>query len=151
MQDLEYVEKGDAQTKGRFIALPTVASQVQAAGWRTAIASTKAVGVLLDRPGGRRAGTVPPAADFFTQTQGGKVELGSGPPQGASSGQTELGAYPAEIAFPNEVQDAWTTNSVVDLMWKNGVSPFTMIWLSEPDFTQHQNGVGSEPALAAIR
>src|SRR5471030_897442 len=31
-QDLEFVEKGDAQTKGRFIALPTIAAQIQSAG-----------------------------------------------------------------------------------------------------------------------
>ncbi len=151
MQDLEYVEKGDAQTKGRFIALPTVAAQVQAAGLRSVVASTKGVGVLQDRPGGRRGDTSPPSIDLFTQAKSDQLTLQSVPAAAATSIQSALGALPAAITFPNEAQDEWIANAVLDGMWKSGVPAYTMIWLSEPDFTQHQHGLGSEQALAAMR
>jgi arylsulfatase A-like enzyme len=35
-------------------------------------------------------------------------------------------------------------------LWKDGVPKYTLLWLSEPDKSQHENGVGSSNALVAI-
>ena len=36
-------------------------------------------------------------------------------------------------------------------LWNDGVPEFTLIWLNEPDITQHQTGPGSPESLAAIK
>src|SRR5438046_8700256 len=43
------VEKGDKLSGGKYISFPTIAEIVQDAGGRTAIATAKTVGLLLDR------------------------------------------------------------------------------------------------------
>ncbi len=43
------VEKGDELSGGKYILIPTIAEIVQRAGGRTAIATAKTVGLLLDR------------------------------------------------------------------------------------------------------
>src|SRR5437867_1384448 len=43
------VQKGDELSPGKYISVPTIAELVQLAGGRTAIATTKTVGLLLDR------------------------------------------------------------------------------------------------------
>src|SRR5260370_2355382 len=43
------VEKGDELSGGQYILIPTIAEIVQRAGGRTAIATAKTVGLLLDR------------------------------------------------------------------------------------------------------
>src|SRR6266481_3200071 len=46
------VKKGDQLFNGKYISVPTIAELVQRAGGRTAIASAKTVGLLLDRHAG---------------------------------------------------------------------------------------------------
>src|SRR5438093_1810785 len=46
------VGKGDELSGGKYISVPTIAELVQRAGGRTAIASAKSVGLLLDRQTG---------------------------------------------------------------------------------------------------
>jgi predicted AlkP superfamily pyrophosphatase or phosphodiesterase len=150
-QDLEFVTKGDALTEGRYIALPTIAAQLQAAGLRTIVASTKAVGLLQDRPGARRAETIPPSVDLYTQPAGDGSEMRSVPAAATAQVKAAIGPFPSAVSFPNTAQDAWTVKAVTDYLWKSEVPVFTMIWLSEPDYSQHQYGLGSEPALAAMR
>ncbi len=45
----------------------------------------------------------------------------------------------------------WTTSALIDPLWKNGVPEFSLLWMNQPDFAQHQSGPGSEISLAAIK
>lgn len=156
-QGPDYIAKGDALTKGKYLALPTIAAQVQATGQRTVVASTKSVALLFDRPGGRHGETVPPSTDLFTGTQnragiGGSETIALSVPTDAMKViQDAVGVLSGTLTYPNEVQDAWTTTAVLDQLWREEVPVFTTLWLSEPDYTQHQHGPGSPEALAAIR
>jgi arylsulfatase A-like enzyme len=47
--------------------------------------------------------------------------------------------------------DAWTTKAVTDFLWKDGVPALSVIWLGEPDLTEHESAPGAPPALAAIK
>jgi arylsulfatase A-like enzyme len=51
---------------------------------------------------------------------------------------------------PNTARDVWTTKALTDTLWKNGVPRFSLLWLSEPDASQHANSPGSETALAGV-
>ena len=49
IEEVAAIRKGDAETNGKYIQLPTVAETLRAAGLRTAVAGTKPVALLLDR------------------------------------------------------------------------------------------------------
>ena len=48
-------------------------------------------------------------------------------------------------------QDAWTTKSVTDFLLKDGVPTLSILWLGEPDLTQHESAPGAPAALTAIK
>jgi arylsulfatase A-like enzyme len=40
---------------------------------------------------------------------------------------------------------------LIGSLWKDGVPPYSLLWLAEPDFSQHATGPGSAQSLAAIK
>ncbi|HZR05963.1 MAG TPA: alkaline phosphatase family protein [Candidatus Udaeobacter sp.] len=48
-------------------------------------------------------------------------------------------------------RDGWTTKAVADLLWKDGLPTLSVIWLGQPDLTEHESAPGAPPALAAIK
>src|SRR5437899_2188168 len=58
-----------------------------------------------------------------------------------------LGSFPSG----HLQQDAWTTKALTDLFWRDGVPEFSLLWLGEPDLTQHESAPGAQPALTAIK
>jgi Type I phosphodiesterase / nucleotide pyrophosphatase len=131
------VKKGDELSGGKYIAVPTIAELVQRAGSRSLIAAAKTVGLLLDRHpndvGARNSATL----------FGGKALPGA-----VLDPITEkLGPFPST----HLQQDSWTTKALIDLFWKDGVPAFSVLWLGEPDLTEHQTAPGDPAALAAIK
>jgi arylsulfatase A-like enzyme len=136
------IRKGDEISDGHYLNAPTVAEILHAHGLATVIAGSKQVALLHDRA--RRADkpgvspvlyqgeTLPPAlASALTQT------LGDFPPNGRDDDK--------------RARDAWTTQALIGSLWKDGVPPYTLLWLAEPDSTQHATGPGSAQSLAAIK
>jgi predicted AlkP superfamily pyrophosphatase or phosphodiesterase len=131
------VSKGDELSGGKYISVPTITEIVQRAGGRTAIASAKTVGLLLDRHAG-----IGPAKNSVTLFAGQTLPSGAFAPV-----VTALGPFPsAHLQY-----DAWTTKAVTDFLWKDDVPSLSVIWLGEPDLTQHESAPGAPPALAAIK
>jgi arylsulfatase A-like enzyme len=58
-----------------------------------------------------------------------------------------LGPFPSS----HLQQDAWTTKALTDFFWKDGLSVLSILWLGEPDLTQHETAPGAPEALAAIK
>ncbi len=131
------VKKGDQLSNGKYISVPTIAELVQRAGGRTAVASAKTVGLLLDRSVG-----IGPAKNCTT------LFAGSALPDGVL---TRIAAALGPFPSARLQKDRWTTKAVTDFVWKDGVPAFTMLWLGEPDLTQHETAPGAPPALAAIK
>src|SRR5881397_2496966 len=48
-------------------------------------------------------------------------------------------------------QDSWTTKALTDFFWKDGLPVLSILWLGEPDLTQHESAPGAPAALAAIK
>jgi predicted AlkP superfamily pyrophosphatase or phosphodiesterase len=48
-------------------------------------------------------------------------------------------------------QDSWTTKALTDVLWKDGLPALSILWLGEPDLTQHESAPGAPAALAAIK
>lgn len=144
---IETVRRGDAVTGGRYIAVPTLPELLHAAGRRTAVAGTKPVALLWDRaeredptlPEAVRESPVVFAGNTLPRSLGAEIErtLGVG--------------FPMDVKFPNTVADQWTTRALTEVLWRDEVPAFSVLWLSEPDYSQHQTGPGASMALAAIR
>ena len=136
------VRRGDEATAGRYIAVPTVAEILHAHGLRMVVAGSKQVALLHDRS--RRAND-PGASPVL-------YEGATLPPSAELPLPALLGDFPPvpEDQFKG-ARDAWTTAALIGEFWRDGLPPYTLLWLSEPDFSQHATGPGSEQSLRAVR
>ena len=143
-ENLDAVRRGDLLTGGRYLTASTLAEILQGAGLRTVIAGGKPVALFHDRSSRK----VSDAAKHSPILYEGKTI-----PRDLVDSLNKVNddkAFPGTIAIPNTAQDHWTTRSLVRALWKDGVPKYTLLWLSEPDKSQHDSGVGSGNALAAI-
>jgi len=152
----QVVKKGDEVSGGKYISVPTLAELVQRAGGRTIIATAKTVGLLLDRQIGGSSTAVnasaPPVAEGERMKVRGSRSVtlfaGNALPSGALASITAaLGPLP----LGHLQQDSWTTKALTDCLWKDGVPALSILWLGEPDLTQHESAPGAPAALAAIK
>src|SRR5438045_7237915 len=131
------VKKGDELSGGKYIAAPTIAELVQRSGGRSLIAAAKTVGLLLDRQ-----------ANDIGAKNSVTLFAGKALPSAAIDPITEkLGAFPSA----HLEKDSWTTKALMDVLWKDGVPAFSILWLGEPDLTEHETAPGAPAAIAAIK
>jgi arylsulfatase A-like enzyme len=74
--------------------------------------------------------------------------------QGEAIPSSALGVITEKLGpFPSAhlQRDSWTTKALMDVLWKDGIPAFSILWLGEPDLTQHETAPGTPEALAAIR
>ncbi|MDQ6940869.1 MAG: alkaline phosphatase family protein, partial [Verrucomicrobiota bacterium] len=138
----ENIVRGDQITAGKYLSAPTIVELLQASGKRTAVAGSKWVAKLFDRSQ-ERASEIARKSDALS---GGEAQ----PTTRELAIQNSLGQFPKR-EIPNAKEDAWTTAALTETMWKNHVAPFSVLWLSDPDFTQHDVAPGSPEALAAMK
>jgi arylsulfatase A-like enzyme len=140
METREVVRASDRSTHGGHLSMPTVAEILQRAGRRTAVAGTKPVALLHDRK------------ERDEDYRFGKVLYADNTLPTNAWGQlvNDLGPYP-KFAQPNAGRDAWAERALVESFWKDGVPEFSLLWMSEPDFSQHDTGPGSAISLAALK
>ncbi|MDB6153226.1 MAG: Type phosphodiesterase/nucleotide pyrophosphatase [Chthoniobacteraceae bacterium] len=147
-ESVEAIRKGDELTGGKYLGVSTIAETVQKAGFSTAVSGTKPVALLQDRFFGR-SGTRDSLMLFAGKSQS---------PAAFAEIVEELGPFPplpstdvtVENVKPNSAQDTWTTRALTEVFWKNGVPKLSILWLNEPDFSQHMTAPGSAAALAGI-
>src|SRR5207249_4447674 len=134
--NIRVVRKADDLSAGNYVNVPTIAELLHARGDQTAIAAAKAVGLLFDRHADERHGQ-----DIFA---GESIS-----PKDNDPISKLLGPFPSADQAGD--RDAWTTKALTDFLWKDGVPKFSLLWLSEPDDTEHKTAPGASPALAAIK
>lgn len=175
-EQLDPVRRGDLLSGGRYVAVPTLPELLQSAGLRTVIAGSKGVTLLHDRlPRGTNAAqresinlfrgvTLPRAALAAL-----KADPRIGPPPAAAvdpasnkerllswvrkARDKTLTQLSGDPVIPQESRrwDTWTTRALVNGLWTNGIPRYSVLWLSEPDASQHETAPGSPNALAALR
>ena len=148
MEKPESVRRGDAISHDHYLAVPTLAELLHTQGLRTAVAGSKQVALLHDRL--LRPDDPASSPVVF---EGDAMPAGLKPALAA-----RLGDFPAigkNAATGKDLEkaarDAWTTGALVDVLWQDGVPPYSLLWLAEPDFSQHNTAPGSPQSLAAIR
>ena len=131
------VKKGDELSGNKYIATPTIAELVQRTGARSLIAAAKTVGLLLNRH-----------VNDVGANNSSTLFAGKALPSAALNSITErLGQFPSA----HLLQDSWTTKALIDVLWKDGVPALSILWLGEPDLTEHETAPGAPAALAAIK
>lgn len=143
-ESLDAIRKGDALSGGKYLFVPTLPELAHAAGWRTAVAGTKPVALLWDRSERHDADT--PIVGSVTLFGGKTLSPGVLPLLEEANG----GPFPPDVHLPNTVEDAWTVKALTGVLWKDGPPKFSVLWLSDPDFTQHQFGPDSPQARRAL-
>ncbi|HYV32756.1 MAG TPA: alkaline phosphatase family protein, partial [Candidatus Binatia bacterium] len=143
-EGLEAVLRGDLLTQGNYLRAPTVAEILQESGIPTIIAGSKPVALLHDRSTRKSS---PAEKESVTLFEGKTL------PRSVAEALVKVNddkAWNTNVTHPNKEQDGWTTRALIRGLWKKGVPQYTLLWLSEPDKTQHETGVGSSNSLAAI-
>ncbi len=140
MENLGAIREIEARGHGRFLGAPTVAEVLQQRGLRTAVAGTKTVALLLDRA--ERSDNDPLGRVLFANAT---------LPSSLWSQLTNRFGPPPAARIPNTARDEWTARCLITGLWSNAVPSFSMLWMSDPDTTQHRLGVGSPRDLEAIR
>ena len=136
VENVAVVRKGDELTGQKHVGVPTIAELIHNGGGKTAIAAAKTVGLLLDRHLNLRSGQNIFAGQSLS-------------PDGIVEIVKMLGAFPP--ATQPADRDAWTTKALTDFLWEKGIPQFSLLWLSEPDDTEHRTAPGAPAALAAIK
>ena len=138
-EELAVVRLGDELSGNHYVAFPTVAEILHEHGLSTAVAGTKPVALLHDRAP-RTVGSL--GVDTFA---GNVLPEAMGKILSAS-----MGPFPKEGS--NKINlDQWTTDALTAQLWRRGVPSFSVLWLAEPDFSQHHNGPGAPESLVAIK
>ncbi len=142
---LDTVRRADRISGGKYVAVDTVAELIQAAGHYTYLAGTKSVTLLHDRF--RRRDDTEAHRKSVTLGRGLSLPRGATDPMVTAN---EGRAFPSTDTTPNIAADTWTTKALIHGLWTNGVPKYSLLWLSDPDKTQHARGVGAPESLAAI-
>ncbi len=137
------IKKGDETTGGKYLAAATVAEIVRAAGRRTAIAGTKSVTFLHDRH-----------AEWTSAVSKNSITRFAAAPISQDVRETMLrllGPFRTEPVHTSNDRNAYATRALTEILWRDGLPAYSVLWLSEPDLTQHDLSPGAEPSLAAIQ
>ena len=143
-EELESIRIGDKTHDNLYLFVPTVAEILHTFHERTAVAGTKQVAVLQDRAQRPDAGSLAAEnVDFFN---------GHALPEGSLRElERAVGSsFPPDIRLPNVDEDAWTTRALTQVLWKDELPKFSLLWMSDPDFTQHRYGPDSPQAHKAL-
>ena len=62
-----------------------------------------------------------------------------------------LGPFLIEPMATARQRNTYTTRALTEVLWRSGVPEFSLLWLSEPDLSQHNFAPGSPEAIAAIK
>lgn len=139
----EAIRKGDELAEGNYLAAPTMYESLQRAGDPTAVAGTKGVALIPDRSADRTGAAASKSANVFA----GK----SLPPELLPRLEEAFGRFPVKPTFPDGPQNKWTQTVLVEELWKGGLPRLSLLWLSDPDYTQHDSQPGSAKAMASLK
>ncbi len=141
--DFPALDGSDPQVAAKHLAVPTISEILQGAGRWTAVAGSKPVAQFFDRARTRTSD----AAKKSTAIYRGKIL----PAAAETRITTALGPFPVRKSFPNESEDNWTTAALTKVLWHDEIPKFSLLWLSEPDLTEHETALGAPAAMAAIK
>jgi arylsulfatase A-like enzyme len=143
-ESLDAVRRADLLTRDQYILVPTLPELVQDAGYPTAVAGTKPVVLLHDRSGKR---TTPAQRNSINLFRGMALPRAALETLKKANDDRE---FPTNPVYPNTPGDEWTTKALTHGMWRKTVPKYSLLWLSDPDYSQHNEAPGADVALRAL-
>src|SRR5256714_7557407 len=143
MNDEYYAWLSDNEKQIPFVHAPTLPELAHEHGMSTVVAGTKAVAMLWDRSYRNRSTSQP------TLFEGMAI-----PSATLDATSADEGPFPSSVDqkyVVNTRRDIWTTRALTNTLWADRVPNLTVLWLYEPDFSQHGVGVGSKNAKLAYK
>lgn len=141
--ETDVIRRADKASGEKYLALPTVAEIVRTAGRRTAITGTKSVAFLHHR---QAEWTSALSKDSFT-----KFAAAPMPSSLREETLRLLGPFLTERAHTDDQRNAYATRALTEIFWRDGLPAFSLLWLSDPDLTQHDHSPGADVSIAAVR
>jgi arylsulfatase A-like enzyme len=144
MGDPDSIKRGDEIYGGKYLAVPTFVESLAAAGKKVALVGAKSVAMLFDR---HNDWTV-------VRIKGKTLPIFAAAPLGPSTREEMiklLGPIPDDPRATAAQRNDFATRALTEFFWRDGVPDFSLLWLSEPDLSEHNYAPGSPEALAAIK
>src|SRR5437763_10426006 len=144
MGDPDSIKRGDEAYGGKYLAVPTFVELLRAAGKKVALVGTKSVAILFDR---QNDWTV-------VRIKGKPLTIFAAAPLGASQREEMtklLGPVPDDPQAKAAQRNDFATRALTEFFWRDSVPDFSLLWLSEPDLSEHNYAPGSPAALAAVK
>src|SRR5438094_1030308 len=144
MGDPDSIKRGDEISGGKYLAVPTFVELLRAAGKKVALVGAKSVAMLFDRDN-----------DWTViRIKGKPLTIFEAASLGASPREemTELlRSIPDDSAATAAQRNKFATRALTEFFWRDSIPDFSLLWLSEPDLSEHNYAPGSPEALAAIK
>jgi len=144
MGDPDSIKRGDEISGGKYLAVPTFVELLRAAGKKVALVGAKSVAMLFDR---QNDWTV-------VRIKNKPLTIFAAAPLGPSAREEMtklLGPIPDDPLAKAAQRNEFATRALTEFFWREGVPDFSLLWLSEPDLSEHNYAPGSAEALAAIK
>ncbi|MEO6052630.1 MAG: alkaline phosphatase family protein, partial [Chthoniobacterales bacterium] len=143
LERLPNIRKGDEVMHGHYIATPTIYEILQVQGFSTIVTGSKAIALFADRSEKRVTKAAQKSVTVFEGQSLSKDIL--------TRLETIFGIFPKIPTYPDVEQNTWTTRVLIEELWKAEVPKLSLLWLSDPDYSQHHTQPGSQEALAALK
>ena len=144
MGDPDSIKRGGEISGSKYLAVPTFVELLRAAGKKVALVGAKSVAMLFDRDN-----------DWTViRIKGKPLTIFAAASLGASSREemTELlRSIPDDSAATAAQRNKFATRALTEFFWRDSIPDFSLLWLSEPDLSEHNYAPGSPEALAAIQ
>ncbi len=142
--DPDSIKRGDELSGGKYLTVPTFVELLRAAGKKVALVGAKSVAMLFDR-----------GNDWtVVRIKGKPLTIFGAAPLGLSAREEMtklLGPIPDDPQAKTAQRNDFATRALTEFFWRDGVPDFSLLWLSEPDLSEHNYAPGSPEALAAIK
>jgi arylsulfatase A-like enzyme len=115
---------------------------LRGAGRKTAIVGTKSVAFLHD-----------PHAEWTHAAIKDSIKFAAAPIPAALREETLrlLGPFLTEPGNTSDERNRYATRALTEVMWRDELPAFSLLWLSDPDLAEHDSAPGSDACLAAVR
>jgi predicted AlkP superfamily pyrophosphatase or phosphodiesterase len=144
VSDPDSIRRGDELSDGNYLSVATFPELLRKAGKTIALVGTKSVPLLFDRHNNWAV----------VKMQDRAVTIFAGAPITASQRDELtklLGPFPDDRHASAAQRNDFATRALTQFFWRDHLPDFSLLWLSEPDLSEHNFAPGSPQAIAAIK